>query len=107
MHDRNKTVGHMLYSRQNQLQFKSKNFSTIVRDYLPRDEDVQSIVSEIENKLSTRNSSDLSSTSANNRAGMFIPNPSDSSKALQVDGAILPQDQTVLLLTVLVDELKE
>ena len=96
----------MLCCRQSKLQFKSKNFSTIVGDYLPRDEDIQSTVSEIENKFSTRNSSDLSSSTCN-RAGMFIPNPNDSSIVLQVEGAILPQNQTVLMLTVLVDELKD
>lgn len=99
-------MGHMLYCRQTKLQFESKNFSAIVTDYLPRGEDVQSMVSDIENKFSNRNPSDLSSGTCN-RAGMFIPNPNDSSTALQVEGAILPQSHTVLLLTVLIDDLKD
>jgi hypothetical protein len=69
-------------------------------------EDVQSIVAEMEEKFSNENSSEISS-SACNRAGMFIPNPNNSSRALHVEGAILPHNNTVLLLTVVVDELKD
>jgi hypothetical protein len=95
-----------LCSRQSKVQFQSNNFSTIAKEYLPRMEDVQSIVAEMEEKFSNANSSDLSS-SACDRAGMYIPNPNDSSRALHIEGAILPHSNAVLLLTVVVDELKD
>ena len=105
---RNTNTGHLVFSRQNQVQFRSKNFSTIVTDYLPREEDIQSIVAEIDAKLSNNKiPSDLSSSSVYNRAGMFLPNPNDSARALQVDGAILPQNKTVLLLSFVIDEIKD
>ena len=102
---RNKVVGHMVCCRQTKLQLKSRNFSTVAVDYLPHEEDIQSIVESIEDKFLNRNPRDLSSNACN-RAGLFIPSPKfDTSKVLNVEGFILPQNQSILLLTFVVDEL--
>jgi len=100
------SIGHALCSRQSKLQFKSTNFSAIVKDYLPRDEDIHSIVAGMELTLSRTNSTDSSSNTCS-RAGRYIPNPNDGSKALQVEGVPLPQNNSILLLTVIVKDLKE
>ena len=96
----------MLCYRQSETQFKSKNFCNLVEDYLPREEDIQSLVTEMKEHLSNAYSSDPSS-STNNRVGRYIPNPNDNSKVLQIDGALLPQNNTVLLLTAVVNEFKK
>lgn len=102
---RDKATGHIVCCRQTKLQLKSKNFSTIAVEYLPREEDVQAIVESIEDKFLNRNARDLRSNACN-RAGMYIPSPSqDTSKVLNVEGFILPQNQSVLLITFVVDEL--
>ena len=67
----------------------------LVKDYLPRDEDIQSVISEIKDKFS--NSSD--------RVGRYIPNLNDDSKILHIDGALLPQNNKVLMLTAVVNEM--
>jgi hypothetical protein len=60
----------------------------------------------MEERFSDIDSSDPSS-SGSNRAGMLIPNPNGGFRALQVEGAILPQKNTVMLLTVVIIEMKE
>jgi len=104
--NRNNNIGHIVCSLQSKAHFKSNNFSTVFTEFLPREKDIQSIVSEMEEQFSDIDSSDLSS-SGSNRAGMLIPNRNGDSRALQVEAVILPQKNTVMLLTVVIIEMKE
>ena len=100
-----RNIGHILCFRPSKAQFRSSNFSTISKEYLPRDQDIRCMVAEMEEKLSNSNSLD-NTPSVCNRAGKFIPNPNDHSKVLQIEGVILPQNNSILLLTVVVDTLQ-
>ena len=75
-----------------------------MKEYLPYDEDIRLIVAEMEEKLPNENAPDQTPT-ISNRAGRFIPNPNDHSRVLRIEGAILPQNNAVLILTVAVDTL--
>jgi len=93
--DRN--IGYALCCYQKEIQFKSNNFSMLVKDYLPREEDLQSVIMEMKDAFS--NSSD--------RVGRYIPNLNDDSKVLHIDGALLLQNNKILMLTAVVNEMKK
>jgi len=74
--------------------------------YLPRDEDLQSLITGIKESLSASNSSDQSSN-PNLKIVQYLPNPNNNSETLQINGALLPQNNAIVLLSAVVSESKK
>lgn len=94
--DRNTNVGHVLCGLQKEIQFHSNNFPQLVKDYLTLDEDIQCMINEMKDIFLSTNSSE--------RVGRCLHNPRDGSKVLQIHGALLPQNNELLILTAVVNE---
>ena len=75
--------------------------------YLPREEDVQSMIMGIIESLSSSDPGDQSSANPNLQIGRYLPNPNDNSKMLQINGALLPQNNDILLITASVSEFQK
>mmetsp|Transcript_3341 Transcript_3341/g.3723 ORF Transcript_3341/g.3723 Transcript_3341/m.3723 type:complete len:894 (-) Transcript_3341:100-2781(-) len=102
---RKNNVAHILCCRHSKIQFKTKSFCGLVKVYLPRDEDLQSLITGIKESLLASNSSDQSSN-PNQQIVQYLPNPNNNSEMLQISGALLPQNNAIVLLTAVVSESK-
>jgi len=89
-------------SRESKNLLQSHNFSTTVNDYLPSNESSRPIVALMEEKLLNLTPFD-SDFNVGDRVRMLIPNPKNRSRALQIDGFILPKNDTILLIVADVD----
>jgi len=63
------------------------------------------LITGIKESLLASNSSDQSSN-PNQQIVQYLPNPNNNSEMLQISGALLPQNNAIVLLTAVVSESK-